>query len=665
MKLHSKILCYLLMATVLLPQFLNSQPQEIRAATVSPPPPDAPCIEQPSNSSGITSSTDIVCKIADQTLTFKNTGIAGKVSVGAGIWGPTNETVVLYNLQITGYSIMQGSYYAAVYIDSSNNYIMFSILYIFQEAAIRWLDTRLELNTGTETRKFISSSLTGPNSIIPPPIFPTDSDSTKQAKEKLKADYNDPNVATKETATLDALNILAKKIQDVKGLGVVPYVINFTKALTACSAFNTQPLSSGKGTNTIQTLFDSMAKAMTDSVNGAQNLNPDKKKTAIAYINNTLGKPENFLTKERDETLFATFYSADPDGGPPDIRPDGDLYKKFSTMITNLSFKAPLGYDLKQYLGIIGQFMQGKMGAAISGAGLTVGGIGAIGAALGGGITSAVVGTAVGGAAGGLVIGDAIAKWQQDKALEETLKYMIPIIVAYYYFKANLAYNKCAKKAGDPAAFYDQAIEDSLDSLLLNTTNIANAYAADVGAGKTACDKINQGFIMTGIAQAICGFTILFKKWANSFICMAEGYLEASLGVKKGNTGDPTAETESACANVEYNDKITGEPGNPTGTTPTGTTATPGAPAASTPTPSDIKQQATQFCLEKKMVILPTDLVAFASWQTGPCLSENFNNTGYAIDLVHVPGLTVDTTNVCASKIKLIKLNLNDCSVVP
>ena len=231
-------------------------------------------------------------------------------------------------------------------------------------------------------------------------------------------------------------------------------------------------------------------------------------------------------------------------------------------------------------------------------------------------------------------------------------------ILANTYLLANEQFNECLASKGDPYAMPNAELSQMLKSLAKSAEVIGGGI--DSKEGQTVCDKIKDNFIMAGIGQAVCGFTILFKKWANSYICIAQNYLNASLGIKQGGTTDPTADTESACANIDYGDITTDRPpAVPSGGTPT-PIANPATPT-STANIDDIKTQAVSLCNTKKST------TATAEWAKGQCLIENLNSSGYSVDVAHSPRQTIDNSNVCSGPQtggKYIELNVNDCSII-
>jgi len=52
------------------------------------------------------------------------------------------------------------------------------------------------------------------------------------------------------------------------------------------------------------------------------------------------------------------------------------------------------------------------------------------------------------------------------------------------------------------------------------------------------------------------------------------------------------------------------------------------------------------------------------NWNTGPCLTNNFNNTGIAVDVAHSPRQASDNLHTCNSPTKWIELNVKDCSLI-
>lgn len=85
----------------------------------------------------------------------------------------------------------------------------------------------------------------------------------------------------------------------------------------------------------------------------------------------------------------------------------------------------------------------------------------------------------------------------------------------------------------------------------------------------------------------------------------------------------------------------------PATTNTTGTSTTTG----------DVSTQAKQFCAAQKPSF------SAANWENGPCLSNNINNTGYAVDVAHNPRQAIDDQNTCSSPTKWVELDTS-CSII-
>lgn len=77
-----------------------------------------------------------------------------------------------------------------------------------------------------------------------------------------------------------------------------------------------------------------------------------------------------------------------------------------------------------------------------------------------------------------------------------------------------------------------------------------------------------------------------------------------------------------------------------------------------TTTRTQIKEAAVALCNRKKPPV-----TARATWDTGPCLTNNMDNTGYAVDIAHEQRTAIDNANTCNSPTKWIELD-TFCEVI-
>ncbi len=74
---------------------------------------------------------------------------------------------------------------------------------------------------------------------------------------------------------------------------------------------------------------------------------------------------------------------------------------------------------------------------------------------------------------------------------------------------------------------------------------------------------------------------------------------------------------------------------------------------------TDIDKKASQLCRTKKIII------STISWQKGPCLDKNLENSGYAVDIAHDPRQSIDNEaeNTCGVSSKFYEFDL-DCGLI-
>lgn len=70
-------------------------------------------------------------------------------------------------------------------------------------------------------------------------------------------------------------------------------------------------------------------------------------------------------------------------------------------------------------------------------------------------------------------------------------------------------------------------------------------------------------------------------------------------------------------------------------------------------TREQIQAKAITLCNQRKPSMTADD------WNKGPCLTNNIENTGYAVDVAHSPRTEVDDENTCSSPAKWIELSTN------
>ncbi len=83
----------------------------------------------------------------------------------------------------------------------------------------------------------------------------------------------------------------------------------------------------------------------------------------------------------------------------------------------------------------------------------------------------------------------------------------------------------------------------------------------------------------------------------------------------------------------------------------------------SPPQTASLQDKARNLCQQKKEEFSRKGWQQ--KWEEGPCLSQNLDNSGYAVDIAHQPRKTVDNNpaNQCAAPEKFIELDTN-CNVI-